>query len=69
MVTSIDYAAAQTITYRIERQYRLVLNDKEKEVIASLIKSSKLTLRMFRYHRMSSNSMKLHNPALNWRRN
>ena len=42
MLPSIEYAAAQTIAYRIEKQYSLVLNDKEKEVIASLIKSSKL---------------------------
>ena len=42
MLSSIEYAAAQTIAYRIERQFRLALNDKEKEVIAALIKSSKL---------------------------
>ena len=42
MLSSIEFAASQTIAYQIERQYHLKLNDKEKEVIAALIKSSKL---------------------------
>ncbi len=44
MLTSSEYASAQAIAYRIEKHYHQTLNDKEKEVIAALIKSSKLDL-------------------------
>jgi transcriptional antiterminator/mannitol/fructose-specific phosphotransferase system IIA component len=73
MVTSIEYAAAQTITYRIERQYRLVLNDKEKEVIASLIKSSKLdppdvpvSQDVVKFYEASQSSIKLAQELINF---
>lgn len=44
ILTSEEYSASQAIAYQIEKQYHCRLNDKEKEIIAALIKSSKLDL-------------------------
>jgi len=73
MLTSIEYAAAQTIAYRIERRFHLTLTDKEKEVIAALIKSSKLdppdvpvSQDLIKFYEASKSSIKLAQELINF---
>lgn len=42
VMESNEYAISQAIAYQIEKRYPVKLNDKEKEIIAALIKSCKL---------------------------
>ena len=73
MLSSIEFAASQTIAYQIERQYHLKLNDKEKEVIAALIKSSKLdppdvpvSQDVVKFYEASQGSIKLAQELINF---
>ena len=43
---SIENSASLAIAYQIEKQYHIKLNEKEREIIAALIKNSKLDLPM-----------------------